>query len=1095
MDGRLARASLSALLILTASSASAAVDPAKLEGLKARSIGPAGMSGRIAAIDAFRGDPRVVFVGAASGGVWKSTNAGLTFEPVFDEQPVHSIGAVAVDPRTPDVVWVGTGEANIRNSISHGDGVYLTRDGGKTWANVGLAKTERIARILLHPRDERVAWACATGPAWSDGTERGVFRTTDGGKSWRKVLTVDAKTGCADLALDPGNPDHLLAAMWDFRRTPYIFRSGGEGSGLHATWDGGETWTKLGEKEGVPKGPLGRIGLAFCERHPEVVYAVVEAEKSALLRSENGGRRFEVVNEAPSVNPRPFYYADIRVDPDEPGRVYSLATELRVSTDGGKTFENLRGTGRQLVHVDHHALWIDPRDGGRMYLGNDGGMYESRDRGATFRFVGTLPIAQYYHVAVDGETPYNVYGGLQDNNSWRGPSDVWQRGGIRMHHWKPVGGGDGFETLPDPADPTRGWSLSQGGNLVRWNVTTGERRNVKPGPEVTRTERVDMKTGVREVVTPRTRAGTEFRFNWNAALAVDPFEPGTVYLGSQFVHRSKDRGETWETVSPDLTTNNAEWQKQETSGGITLDVTAAENYTTLVTIAPSPAAKGTLWTGSDDGRIHVTRDGGATWTSVEKALPGAPRNAHVAAIEPSRHDAATAFAVLDGHRWGDLAPYVYRTDDYGKSWKSLVTPNVKGYALSIVQDPRVKDLLFLGTETGLYVSLDGGKGWIHLRKTIPTASVMDLVIHPREGDLVIATHGRALYILDDLTPLREMTEGALAEPIHVFTPPPAQQHWRALQDGSGGPGAADYAGASRPYGALLTFSLNAPGLPPAGEEEPPAARRGGRSGRGSEGEEAPDPARPRVSIKVTDGSGKLVRVLDAPARQGVGRVAWDLGRDAWRRFPRASDEGPLPEWLSSGPEVPPGDYTVTLSYKDAKASAKVTVVADPRSKNTAADWAKRWEAIERSGALLEKAAEAAIRIRRTRDDVTAVEARLRRRNETLRDPAERKKANETPLAKEAAALKKALTAQENLLYAPPEEPGIVGPGRVASEVQTAAGSLTSSWEPPSPTHLARLRVAEARLASYLAELEAFYAKDVASFRENASKEGVGLLAP
>lgn len=1073
MQARLVHASLAATLLLPALAAPAAVDAARLEGLKARSIGPAGMSGRIAAVDAFAGDPRILWVGAASGGVWKSTNGGLTFEPVFDEQPVHAIGALAVDPRTPDVVWVGTGEGNLRNSISHGDGVYLTRDGGKTWANVGLKKSERIHRILLHPRDPRTVWACAVGPAWGDGEERGVFRTDDGGKSWKKVLYVDATTGCGDLALDPGNPDHLVAAMWDFRRTPHTFRSGGAGSGLHVTWDGGETWTKLGEKEGVPKGTLGRIGLAFCEGHPEVVYAVVEAEKSVLLRSENGGRRFEVVNDSPSVNPRPFYYADIRVDPAQPNRVYSLATQLRVSTDGGRTFENVRGTGRSQVHVDHHALWIDPKEPRRMVLGNDGGLYESRDRGETFRFVGTLPLAQYYHVAVDSETPYNVYGGLQDNNSWRGPSTVWQRGGIQAHHWKRVGMGDGFETLPDPEDATKGWSLWQGGGLMRWDLSTGEARDAKP----------------------QAPAGTKLRFNWNAALAVDPFEPGTVWLGSQFVHRSRDRGETWETVSPDLTTNNPAWQKQDESGGLTLDVTAAENYTTLVTLAPSPVAKGTIWAGSDDGRIHVTRDGGATWTSVEKALgPGAPRNAHVAAIEPSRHDARTAFAVLDNHRWGDFAPYAYRTDDYGKTWKSLVTQAVKGYALAIVQDPVKKDLLFLGTETGLYASLDGGKAWLPLPKTIPTASVMDLAIQEKEGDLVVATHGRAVFVLDDLTPLRELTEEALGKTLHLFTPPPARQHWRAPEDGVTGAGAGEFAGANRPYGALITFSLNAPGLPPAGEEEPPAARRG-RGPRGEGGTDGADPSRPRVSIRVTDAAGKLVRVFDAPARQGLNRVAWDLGRDGWRRFPRAADAGPLPEGMLSGPEVPPGEYTLTLRWKEETASAKVTVLADPRSKSTAADWARRWEAIERAGALEEKAAEAAIRIRRTRDDVADVEERLRRRGEALRDPAERRKAGDSPLAREASALKKALTEKENLLWTPPEEAGIPARTRIAQDVQTAARNLASSWAPPSPTHLERLRQAEEKLKAYLSDLDGFFAKDVAAFREKAAKEGLGLLAP
>jgi hypothetical protein len=608
---------------------------------------------------------------------------------------------------------------------------------------------------------------------------------------------------------------------------------------------------------------------------------------------------------------------------------------------------------------------------------------------------------------------------------------------------------------------------------MRWNVTTGERRNVKP----------------------EAAGGTKLRFNWNAALAVDPFEPATVYLGSQFVHRSKDRGETWETLSPDLTTNDPAWQKQETSGGLTLDVTAAENYTTLVTIAPSPAAKGTIWTGSDDGRIHVTRDGGASWTSVEKALPaGAPKNAHVAAIEPSRHDAGTAFAVLDNHRWGDFAPYTYRTDDYGKTWRSLATPAVKGYALAIVQDPVKKDLLFLGTETGLYVSLDGGRGWLHLRKSIPTASVMDLVIHPRDGDLVIATHGRALFVLDDLTPFREMTEKALGKPLHLFAPGPARQHWRAPEAGTGGAGASDFAGTARPYGALLTFSLNAPGLPPAGEEEPPAARRG-RGGRAGDAEEGPDPSRPRVSIRVTDAAGKLVRAFEVPARQGVGRATWDLGRDAFRHFPRAADAGPLPESQSSGPEVPPGDYTLTLTFKDATASGKVTVLPDPRSTNTAAAWAARWESIERAGALLEKAAEAAIRIRRTRDDVKAVGERLRRRNEALRDPAERKKANETPFAKEGRELGKVLSEKEALLWSPPEDAGIPAQTRVANDLQVASRSLTSSWAPPSPTHLERLRKAEERLTTYLDDLDAFFAKDVAAFREKAAKEGVALFAP
>ena len=1071
--------------VSAASAASAAPvgsDDARLEGLKARSIGPAGMSGRIAAIDAFAGDPSIVWIGAASGGAWKSTNGGLTFKPMFDEQPVHSVGAVAIDPRTADVVWVGTGEGNPRNSVSHGDGVYRTQDGGKSWKNLGLAASERIARIALHPREAGVAFVCALGPAWGEGAERGVFRTGDSGKTWRKVLSVDAKTGCADLAMDPGNPDHLLAAMWDYRRQPHAFRSGGPGSGLFATFDGGESWTRLGEKEGLPKGTLGRIGLGFCAGSPEVVYAVVEAEKSVLLRSEDGGRRWETVNESASVNPRPFYYADLRVDPARPDRVYSLATQLRVSTDGGRTFENVRGTGRSSVHVDHHALWIDPRDGRHMLDGNDGGLYESRDRGETFRFVGSLPLAQLYHVAVDAATPFNVYGGLQDNDSWRGPSSVWKRGGIRSHEWMVLGGGDGFETLPDRDDPRRGYTLSQGGNLMRWDTLTGERREARPIPPA-----------------PETK----LRFNWNAALALDPFDPSTLYLGSQLVHRSTDRGATWSVISPDLTTNRPEWQKQAESGGLTIDASSAENYTSLVTLSPSPLEKGVIWAGSDDGRIHVTRDGGKSWTSVEKGLPSAPQNAHVAAIEASPHAAGTALAVLDNHRWSDFGTYLYRTDDFGKSWRSLATPALKGYALAIVQDPVKKELLFLGTETGLYVSVDGGARWVHLRKAIPTASVMDLAVHPREHDLVVATHGRGIWILDDVRPLRELaaSPGApgdpLAEPVHLFAPAPAQQYWRAPMDGASSPGATEFAGESRPYGALLTFSLNDPELPPAGEEELPRASRGrGRGGDGGEGgDEGSDRSRPRADVRVRDGSGRLVKAFDVPARHGVSRATWDLSRDAFRRFPRGADAGPLPEWAGSGPEVPPGEYTVSVRYGEKTASAKVTVLADPRSGNRAEDWAKRWEAVERAGAATEKAVDSAQRIRRTREDVTAVEERLRRRNEGLRDPAERKKANASLLSKEAAALKKGLTDLENRLFSPPEERGLVASDRVANDLQAASRAIGSSWAPPTPTQIERLSRAEARLAAFLSDVDAFFAKDVAAFRERAAKEGVALLAP
>ncbi|HEX2551349.1 MAG TPA: hypothetical protein VHK64_07115, partial [Nocardioidaceae bacterium] len=669
---------LAALLCIPALPLTAQVDPDLLAGLSARSIGPAAMSGRVAEVTGVESNPDLLYVGTAAGGVWKSTNGGLTWNPVFDDQPVASIGAVAVFQPNPDVVWVGSGEGNPRNSVIAGNGIYKSLDGGRTWQHLGLEKTERIHRVVLHPTNPDIAYAATMGKLWGENPERGIYKTTDGGKTWKRVLYVDERTGAADLVMDPSNPNKLFAAMWDHRRWPWSFRSGGPGSGLFVTYDGGDSWKRLTEDDGLPKGDLGRIGLAISRSHPEIVYAIVEAGKSALLRSEDGGRTWKTVNDDARTVNRPFYYADIRVDPEWPNRVYNLAARMTVSNDSGKTFNGLPGT--RTIHGDYHALWINAADPRTMVTGEDGGLAVSRDRGETWQFVANLPVGQYYHVNVDMDMPYHVYGGLQDNGSWRGPSSVWEeRGDIRNHQWQRIGGGDGFEVVPDPEDSMRGYSEAQGGELLRWDLRKGEMRSVRP-PET-------------DPDDPEKR----LRFNWNTALAVDPFEPGTVYYGSQYVHKSTDRGETWTVISPDLTSNNPEWQKQAESGGITLDVTGAESFTTLLAIAPSPVQHGVIWAGTDDGRVHVTRDGGKTWESVEKNVKGLPANTWVPHIRPSRFDAASAFVVFDNHRRDDNGLYVYRTDDWGKTWKSLATKDVAGFALAIEQDSVDKDLLFLGT--------------------------------------------------------------------------------------------------------------------------------------------------------------------------------------------------------------------------------------------------------------------------------------------------------------------------------------------------------------------------------------------------------------
>ncbi|HJS58176.1 MAG TPA: hypothetical protein VKA01_08760 [Vicinamibacteria bacterium] len=1067
--------------------AHAGFDPDRLAGLKARAIGPAGMSGRVAAIAALESDPDIVYAGAATGGLWRSPNGGLTWEPLFDDQPVHAIGAVAVFQPNPSILWVGTGEANTRNSVSVGNGVYRSMDGGKTWKHAGLAKSERIYRIHLHPTDSNVAWVCATGPEWGEGPERGVFRTDDGGTNWKRQLFVSEKTGCGDLAADPGNPQKLIAAMWEFRRWPWFFKSGGAGSGLYVSHDGGASWRKLQEEDGLPKGELGRIGVAIAPSSPNIVYALVEAEKSALLRSDDGGRSFKSVNDKPSVAPRPFYFNDLRIDPTNPNRLFSVDYNPRVSEDAGKTWKPLPGATWALIHGDHHALWIHPRDPSLMYVGNDGGVAVSRDGGRNFSFVSNLPLAQYYHVAVDDERPYNVYGGLQDNGSWRGPSSVWQQGGIRNYHFLETGGGDGFETLPNPKDSQQGYSLSQGGHIMRWDIRTGEQRLLKPA------EAPD---------------GPRLRFNWNAALATDPFEPDTVYLGSQFVHRSRDRGETWETASPDLTSNNPEWQKQDESGGLTPDVTAAENHTTLVAIAPSAVTQGVIWTGSDDGRIHVTRDGGKSWDSVEKNVPGVPANTWVPHVEPSRFDAAAAFVVFDNHRRSDWTPYVYVTGDYGKTWRSLATPELRGYALAIRQDLVKPELLFLGTEFGLYVSVDAGESWTHLKKTLPTASVMDLVIHPREYDLVIGTHGRALYILDDIRPLRALTQAALDAPLTLFAAAPAQQYWQRNEEGGFGFGGGEFRGQNRAYGALLTYSLNQPGLPVQDDDKERARKEREREdtrraaaimAKEREKEEVPkregkneEDKEPKVDVEVRDAAGQLVRRFKGPARLGVNRVAWDLKRDPFKAYPRGEEAAEEDEDEQAGPEVPPGSYEVSVKYGDHEGKTRVDVVADPRSRNTAADWQRRWDAILKAGAARDAAVTAALRIRRTRDDVEILQRKAREVAEAAGER-DKKKLAELPLVKAGETLKESLTKLEKRLWQAPESKGLLPDTDVVSLVGLASWQLQSSWEPPSPTQLQHLARAEEKLAAFQKDLEALFAKDVAEFRAKVGEAKLGLL--
>ncbi len=1032
------------------------LEVSKLAGMKARSIGPAGMSGRTPAIAVDPGNDDTIYIGAAAGGVWKSANGGITWTPIFDGQPVASVGAIAVDPTSPDVVWVGTGEGNPRNSISVGNGVYKTRDGGVTWQHLGLEHSEHIHRILIHPRNPEVAYVAALGKLWSAHPQRGVFKTEDGGKSWRKILFVNDRTGAADLVMDPRNPDKLIAALWEHRRSPWDFHSGGPGSGIYLTFDGGESWNRRTDKAGLPAGDLGRIGLAIAENRPSVVYALVEAAKSALLRSEDGGLTWKTVNDSRNINPRPFYYADIYVDPNNENRIYSLHSRLTVSEDGGKSVESVVESSR--IHGDHHALWINPANSLHLIDSNDGGVAITRDGGATWRFVENLPLAQFYHVAIDMETPYNVYGGLQDNGSWRGPSSIWNTRGIYNWYWQRVGSGDGFDTIPDPTNPGRyGYAMSQGGNLQRFDLATGERKPIQP-------------------VHPD---GVRLRFNWNAGIASDPFEPATIYYGSQFLHRSRDRGESWEIISPDLTSNNPEWQQQLDSGGLTYDVTGAENFTTILVIAPSPVEPGVIWVGTDDGNLQLTRDGGANWSNVAANIRGVPENTWIPHLKASSYSGSEAFVVFDDHRRGNWETYAFHTDDYGKSWRRLDSSGATGYALAIEQDPVEPRLLFLGTEFGLFFSIDAGRSWHRWSSGFPTTSAMDLIVHPRDHDLVVGTHGRGVFILDDIRPLRELAQGdgsLLNTGLHLFDVGDAIQYVRAEPPGLRGPGDAVFQGENRPYGALITFVANSPEAEiEAAEPAPDAPDEEAEEGDEPSGSGSAKPG--GATIEILDGDGQVIRTLQHSPRPGVNRAFWQLDRRGYRlsSFGGGSSRGE-----PGGYPVLPGEYTVRVRYQGQEASRTVRVLPDPRAGWTDEGTQAKQQLFVQMETL-------------QRDAVRTVE-RLRKAEQNLKDASSRLDAKDhAQLKQQAEQLGKAIEQLQEQFRGRQVQGIRRDPETVQSKILSAAFSLSSTWSPPTEAQQLRCQLAQQAFEAFSAAIEESLAAPWAELSAGLKEAGLGLL--
>jgi photosystem II stability/assembly factor-like uncharacterized protein len=994
-------------------------DSDTISGLGARNIGSATMSGRVAALAAVKESGRfTVYIGAASGGVWKSVNGGTTFKPMFDKQPVQSIGAIAIDPSAPKTIWVGTGESWTRNSVSIGDGIYKSTDAGDSWTNMGLKESERIAKILIDPKDGNTVYACVPGKLWSDSDDRGVYKTTDGGKSWTKILKgPNLSTGCSMMSMSSHDSKVLFAGMWDFRRKGWTFRSGGEnptapsGSGLFMTADGGATWTDLDEKsaKGLPPKPWGRIAVTQAPSNPNVVYALIESPHSALYRSDDGGKTWQQRDASQYMVWRPFYFANLIVDPKNENKVYKPDGPLIMSNDGGKSFSFISGG----AHGDFHDIWIDPDNTEHVIAGDDGGVWYSYDSGNTWWKGNNLPISQFYHVSVDMEDPYHVYGGLQDNSNWIGDSAY--PGGITNSRWECLGGGDGFWAFQDSSDPSYAYVESQGGEIVRVNLKTLESRDIKPRPNY---------------------GEGKLRLNWNAAMHQSPNEPGTVYIGAQFLFRTRDHGQTWERISPDLTTNDPEKQKQEESGGVTVDNSEAEMHTSIYSISESPRDGQTIWVGTDDGNVQITRDGGKTWTNVVGNVPNLPRFSWVSWVEASRFDAATAYAVFDRHTFGDMDPYAYKTTDYGKTWTPIVAKGsgVRGYAHVIKEDTVSPDLLFLGTEFGLWISLDGGKQWAQYKgNEFPNVAVRDIVVQPRQSDLVLATHGRGIWIVDDISVLRKLTPEVTAQEAVFLQGNPTQQRLNA----SGGwvEGSAAFVGSNPPDAAMITYY---------------------QKKRHIFG---------KMKIEIFDDQGKLVDTVPANNRRGLTRVPWAMRLKA----PRVPPAATAAFESIIGPRVLPGAYTVKMTRGRETYSAPLVITLDPRAKFTVEDRKLQLAAVQRVTNLLGDMSYQVDRINGVRD------ALLRRAQKVSSDDALHKQLAE--LSDKADTIRKKIVATK-------EGGHITGEERLREKASQLYGDLTSYEGRPADYLVARIDSLQHELDDVSSEFDAFTAKDLRQINES-----------
>jgi photosystem II stability/assembly factor-like uncharacterized protein len=924
--------------------------PEGFKNMNMRSIGPAVMSGRVTAIDVDPLNDNIIYVGTASGGLWKSESAGITWTPIFDDQEVLGIGSVEIDPSNHDVIWAGTGEGNPRNSQTNGAGIYRSLDAGEHWQRMGLEKTSTIHRVIVDPRNSQVVYAGAHGNAWQPSSDRGVYKTHDGGQTWKNILFVNDTVGCADLVMDPHNSNRLLAGMYHYQRKPYHFTSGGKGSGLHITVDGGNTWTKLTDNNGLPKEELGRIGLAFAPSNSKVVYALIESAKTGLYRSNDGGWNWQLVTEK-GVGDRPFYYHELYVDPTNENHLIYLHSTVSESIDGGKTWTTL--LPYYGVHPDHHAFWWNPKDARSMIEGNDGGLNISRDGGKNWTFINNLPLGQFYHIDVDMETPYNIYGGMQDNGSWKGPGYVFHGGGIRSADWQELLFGDGFDVLPKPGDARYAYAMSQGGEVNYIDTQTGNSTYIKP-------------------VHPE---GKKLRFNWNAAIGKDPFNNEAIYFGSQYVHYSTDHGLSWEIISPDLTTNDSlKLKDQNITGGITPDVTNAENHCTILCITASSTNRGELWVGTDDGNVQLTRDGGKTWKNLTEATAGFPKAAWVPQITLGAAP-GEAWVVVNNYRQGDTKPYLFYTADYGKTWLNKVnSTQVNGHCLSVVQDMQEPKLVFLGTEHGLFVSFDKGSNWMHWTYDYPNVATQDLKIHPRESDLIIGTFGRAIYVLDNIEPLRAYArEGAASfeKTMFAFSSPVARISAWKQPAGERFPADFYFAGENKSTRAALSFWHTPKKNNDKESEKKEDKKKSGQKKDSKKQDTSEDTdstkkekkgKEDKVTIHILSEVGDTIRTLKHEPDTGLNVVYWNFETKGIR-FPSKEEPKKDAEQEGNGPMAKPGNYKVIYTWNAIKDSSTVSIGVQPGltwNDSNHADFMIRWK---EAAALAEKAEKEYTRVR------------------------------------------------------------------------------------------------------------------------------------